>query len=422
MKRRLFWTILIGFWLTFILISQGIWLAFSLARPDPEMSYMRSFARMSVAAASSAIRLGGEPAFEAERKTWPSDWRNRVQVKPASSPLNPRAPVFSETVNAPDGTLYRVSYYPQASSRNHGFFGIPMEVVLSVVVGGLGFSAILAWYLTNPIRRMQKGFGRLAQGDFTTRLGPSMERRRDEIADLAHDFDKMAIRLEELVAARDRLLADVSHELRTPLARLNLAIGLARQDPAKLATSLDRISGEAAKLDEMVGELLTLAKLESGQAKSEDYFNFAEIVKAVVQDARYEAQGKGVDVELDIEPADESFEWITLGSGRLISRAIENIVRNAVRYSSESGKVRAVLRREGAYYDLRVTDEGPGIPDEAMAALFMPFGVSADGFGFGLGLAIAQRAVAVHGGSIAARNLKPKGLEMRVTLPAVEQG
>ena len=94
-------------------------------------------------------------------------------------------------------------------------------------------------------------------------------------------------------AARDRLLADVSHELRTPLARLNLAIGLARQDPAKLATSLDRISGEAAKLDEMVGELLTLAKLESGQSQGEDYFNFAEIVKAVVQDARYEAHGQG---------------------------------------------------------------------------------------------------------------------------------
>jgi two-component system OmpR family sensor kinase len=422
MKRRLFWTILIGFWLTFILISQGIWLAFSLARPDPEVSYMRSVARISVAAASSAIRAGGEPAFQAESRTWPQDWRNRVQVRPASSPLNPRAPVVSETANAPDGTAYRVSYYPQLGSHNHGFFGIPMQVVLSVVIGGLGFSAILAWYLTNPIRRMQKGFGRLAQGDFATRLGPSMGRRRDEIADLAHDFDKMAIRLEELVAARDRLLADVSHELRTPLARLNLAIGLARQDPAKLATSLDRISGEAAKLDEMVGELLTLAKLESGHAKSEDYFNFAEIVKAVVQDARYEAQGKGVDVQLDIEPADENFEWITRGSGKLVSRAIENIVRNAVRYSSEGGKVSAVLRTDGRLYNLKVTDEGPGIPEDAMAALFTPFGVSADGFGFGLGLAIAQRAVAVHGGSIAARNLKPKGLEMAVTLPAVEQG
>lgn len=418
MKRRLFWKILIGFWVTFILISQGIWLAFSLARPDPEMSYMRSFARMSVAAASSAVRLGGPQAFEAERKTWPLDWRDRVQVRRSTDPLNPRAPIFSETVGAPDGATYRVSYYPQMASRNHGFFGIPMEVVLSVVVGGLGFSAILAWYLTQPIQRMQAGFGRLAQGNFATRLGPSMGRRRDEIADLAHDFDKMAVRLEELVAARDRLLADVSHELRTPLARLNLAIGLARQDPAKLSTSLDRISGEAAKLDEMVGELLTLAKLESGQARGEDYFDFAEIVKAVVQDARYEASAKGVEVALDIEPDDGNFEWIALGSGRLVSRAVENIVRNAVRYSSEGGRVSVVLRRNGGAYDLKVTDAGPGIPEEAMAGLFMPFGISADGFGFGLGLAIAQRAMAVHGGSISARNVKPKGLEMAVTLPA----
>lgn len=418
MKRRLFWKILVGFWLTLIIITQGIWLMFTLLRPDQDVSYMRSFARISVAAASSAIRQGGEQAFEAERNTWPQDWRNRVQAQPVTAPLSRRAPIVSDTANAPDGTSYRVSYYPQSASHNHGIFGIPMEVVIVVVVGGLGFSAILAWYLTQPIQRMQAGFGRLAQGNFATRLGPAMGRRRDEIADLAHDFDKMAVRLEELVAARDRLLADVSHELRTPLARLNMAIGLARQDPAKLATSLDRISGEAAKLDEMVGELLTLAKLESGQSRGEDYFNFAEIVKAVVQDARYEASAKGVDVLLDVEPDDESFEWIALGSGRLVSRAIENIVRNAVRYSSEGGKVTATLRREGSNFSLTVADEGPGVPEEAMGALFMPFGVSADGFGFGLGLAIAQRAVVVHGGSIFACNRRPKGLEMTVTLPA----
>lgn len=423
MKRRLFWKILVGFWLTFIIITQGIWLMFTLLRPDQDVSYMRAFARMSVAAAAASIQQGGPQALADEQKAWPEDWRARIQVQPVDSPMNKRAPVASQTVSAPDGANYRVSYYPQRGSRNHGIFGIPMEVVIVVVVGGLGFSAILAWYLTQPIQRMQIGFGRLAQGNFATRLGPAMGRRRDEIADLAHDFDKMAVRLEELVAARDRLLADVSHELRTPLARLNLAIGLAKQDPSKMATSLDRINSEAAKLDEMVGELLTLAKLESGQSRGEDYFDFAEIVKAVVQDARFEAAAKRVDVLLTIEPDDESVEWITRGSGRLVARAIENIVRNAVRYSSEGGKVGATLRRDGDRFNLKVTDEGPGIPEEAMASLFMPFGMSADGFGFGLGLAIAQRAMAVHGGSISARNRQPKGLEMAVTLPAaVEHG
>jgi two-component system, OmpR family, sensor kinase len=416
MKRRLFWKILVGFWLTFILIGQGIWLAFTLLRPNPDTSYMRSFANISVAAATTAIEKGGPKAFDAERKTWPREWQNRIQVSLAASRPTRHRPVVSELVTAPDTTVYRVSYYPQSS--HNGFFGIPIEVLLSVVIGGLGFSAILAWYLTQPIQRMQAGFGRLAGGNFATRLGPAMGRRRDEIADLAHAFDKMAMRLEELVAARDRLLADVSHELRTPLARLNLAIELARQDPAKLSTSLDRITKEAAQLDEMVGELLTLSKLESGQSRGEDYFNFAEIVRAVVQDARYEASAKGVEVQLDIVPEDENFEWIALGSGRLMSRAIENIVRNAVRYSPEGGKVTARLRHVGGNFDLAVTDEGPGVPQDAMAALFKPFGVSADGSGFGLGLAIAQRAIAVHGGSISALNRQAKGLEMTVSLPA----
>ena len=416
MKRRLFWKILVGFWLTFILIGLGIGLAFSLLRPDPEISYMRGFARMSVTAAASAVRLGGTHAFETEL---PNLAVGLAQPRTSPAPIcagRVPPPFFSQTVSAPDGTAYRVSYYPE--SRNHSLLGVPIEVVLSVVVGGLGFSAVLAWYLTQPIQRMKEGFDQLAGGDFTTWLGPAMGRRRDEIASLAHDFDIMAMRLAELVGARDRLLADVSHELRTPLARLNLAIGLARQDPAKLESSLDRISGEAAKLDEMVGELLTLAKLESGQHRSEDYFNFAEIVKTVVQDARYEAAAKGVEVRLDIKPVAENFEWIARGSGKLVSRAVENIVRNAVRYSSEGGKVVAELGHDNAGFHLLVSDEGPGVPEEAMAALFKPFVQSADGFGFGLGLAIAQRAMVVHGGSIAARNRKPKGLEMAVTLPA----
>ncbi|HEX2761345.1 MAG TPA: hypothetical protein VHM27_12560, partial [Rhizomicrobium sp.] len=177
MKRRLFWKILIGFWLTLIIITQGIWLMFTLLRPDQEVSYMRAFARMSVAAASAAIQQGGPQALADEQKAWPQDWRARIQVQPVESPLNRRAPIASQMVSAPDGASYRVSYYPQRGSRNHGIFGIPMEVVIVAVVGGLGFSAILAWYLTQPIQRMQAGFGDLAQGNFATRLGPAMGRR-----------------------------------------------------------------------------------------------------------------------------------------------------------------------------------------------------------------------------------------------------
>lgn len=416
MKGRLFWKILIGFWITFVVMSQGIWLMFALVR-SPESGHARAMARMTVAAAVSAIHEGGQPALAAQLQTWPHDERRQVRVQPAAEPHDDRAALAQAVVKAPDGTAYRVIYLQAQNGDSHGILNMPGEVIIVAVVGGLLFSAILAWYLTQPVRLMQTGFGRLALGDFTARLGPAMGRRRDEIADLARDFDSMAMRLAELVAARDRLLADVSHELRTPLARLNLAIALARQEPAKLEVSLDRIGGEAAKLDEMVGELLTLAKLESGSSPANEYFDFAEVLKAVVKDARFEAASKNLKVLDMIQPADE--EWLAPGSGRLVARAIENIVRNALRYSPEGGTVAVALRRRGGLFELSVTDEGPGVPEDDIAALFRPFGVSADGSGFGLGLAIAQRAILVHGGTITARNRRPHGLEMKVTIPGL---
>jgi two-component system OmpR family sensor kinase len=418
MKGRLFWKILIAFWITFVLITQGIWLLFTLLDPGEQTGRMRAMARMTVAAATSAIHEGGEPALQNQLKTWPHDQRRQVVVQPEAQPYDGAAALAQDVAAAPDGKRYRAIYLAPQTAHVRSLFSLPREVLIGFGIGGLIFSAILAWYLTAPVRLMQGGFGRLAQGDFTPRLGPAMGRRRDEIADLAHDFDSMAMRLEELVAARDRLLADVSHELRTPLARLNLAIGLARQDPARLAAALDRIGIEAGKLDEMVGELLTLARLESGHKPAEEYFDFAEVVKAVVQDARYEAEAKHIQVLLSVEPGDDGVEWIAPGSGRLVARAVENIVRNALRYSPDGGDVAVELRRADGAFVLCVADEGPGVPDADMAALFRPFGVSADGSGFGLGLAIARRAIAVQGGEIVARNRKPRGLEMQVTLPA----
>jgi two-component system OmpR family sensor kinase len=421
MKRRLFWKILIGFWITLLIITQGIWLMFTLLRPQPEQSeYLRGMANMAVAAATSAIREGGGQALVTQKAAWPHEQRDRIKVRAGTDRDESPLTLAQSVAVAPDGKKYLVAYHFQPDDRAHGIFNIPREVLFVASIGGLAFSAILAWYLTRPINSMRHGFGRLAGGDFATRLGPAMGRRRDEIADLAYDFDKMAIRLAELVAARDRLLADVSHELRTPLARLNLAIELARQDPAKIGNSLTRIGREAAKLDEMVGELLTLAKMESSQSHGEEYFDLAEVAKAVIQDARYEATAKSLDVLLDIQPSGDGFEWLVRGNGRLAARAVENIIRNALRYSPEGGQVQVALRRQAAFFHLSVTDQGPGVPEAMRGSLFQPFIVSGDGFGFGLGLAIAQRAISVHGGTISARNRSLKGLEMLVVLPAVE--
>jgi two-component system, OmpR family, sensor kinase len=412
MKRRLFWKILLGFWLTFFLIIQGIWLMFAVLRPFPEQFVTPQGAQILVDSASAVLRLGGKPAFDSLVKQWPETQRSQIRISPGSRLAD------GATVKAPDGQSYVISYSPRPRASNRGPLHIPIEILSSAALGGLAFSAILAWYLTQPINRLRSGFGSLAQGNLATRLGPSMGKRRDEIADLARDFDQMAVRLEELVAARDRLLADVSHELRTPLARLNLAIGLARQDPAKTEHSLCRISDEVEKLDEMVSELLTLAKLESNQGAGTEYFSFAEVVNSVVQDARLEAAAYNVALTSVLKSEETLGEWIALGSGKLVSRAVENVLRNAIRFSPEGSQVELMLRSQAGTYILEISDQGPGVSEEASKKLFQPFGNSTDGIG--LGLSIAQRAVAVHGGKIYGRNRQSGGFEMTIEIPAME--
>lgn len=427
MKRRLFWKILLGFWLTTIVLTQFVWLMFDLLRPLPQQNDNQvDMGRVAVTAATAAIHSGGAPAMLAQMASWPGYLRGQVSVQavPKGTPQ-----IAGSTLAAdPSGALYRITFRARDRRPRGGpprsalfeFFDIPPAVMIGSVIGGLGFSFILAWYLTNPIRRMRLGFGSLAQGNFATRLGPAMGRRRDEIADLAHDFDRMAERLEELVKARDRLLADVSHELRSPLARLQLAIGLARQDPSRLETSLQRIDREAAKLDELVGELLTLSKLESGVEHSEQYFDIAEIVKVVVEDAKFEATPAGIEVSVETDPPEDKAEWLCAGSGRLIARALENIVRNAIRFSHSGQQVKVrLMATKDARFELTIMDQGPGVAEDMLGRLFQPFVKgTGEGQGFGLGLAIAQRAIIAHGGTIAARNRSTRGLLVSVTLPA----
>ncbi len=289
--------------------------------------------------------------------------------------------------------------------------------------GGLLFSALLAWYLTHPISRLRTGFDRLAHGDLAVRLKPEMGRRRDEIADLAGDFDTMAERLQQLVRARDQLMHDVSHELRSPLARLNMAIGLARQTPQRMEETLTRIEHETGRLDVLVGELLTLARVESGDPQLDGYFEIEGLVRTVVDDARFEADASGVQVRTNVEDASGERPRPTVkGNSELLRRAIENIVRNALRFSKRGQTVDVDVDADQAArsYILRIRDEGPGVPPESLQVMFDPFiRVHEVGFGkgYGLGLAIARRTILAHSGSILAENRPEGGLAVTVRLP-----
>jgi two-component system OmpR family sensor kinase len=220
--------------------------------------------------------------------------------------------------------------------------------------------------------------------------------------------------------SRDRLLADISHELRSPLARLQLAIALARQSPDKALTSLERIGQEADKLEEMVGELLALTKLESGARTADQYFFVSEIAALVVEDARFEAQEKGATIDFICNERRWGSEALVVGSGKLVSRAIENILRNALRFSRRGDTIAVELNSTAAGTSLYIRDQGPGVKNEQLASLFEPFvqADTANGQGYGLGLAIARRAIIAHGGTIKAVNGTAAGLTIIVWLPA----
>lgn len=412
MKRRVFWKILVGFWITSLLISQGVWLMFVLLRPQ-ENETIDTAPFVSSAVTALLQREGGQKLRDDIHK-WPNFWRKQVELTaaPAGAP---------GAIKGADGASYKILIHPMPvhHRHDHGPLDPPWQVVLVSIVGGLAFSGILAAYLTAPVARLRSGFRRLAAGDFAARLGPAVGTRRDEIADLAHDFDSMAERLQELVTHRDRLLAGVSHELRSPLARLQLAIGLAQKYPEKSATSLERISREANKLDEMVEELLTLSKLESGGSTDEEYFDLGQVVQVIADDAQFEGASRKISVVCDVQP-DPGEDAVVAGSGKLVSQAVENIVRNALRFSTAGQVVKIAMASENESFVVTVQDEGPGVPNDQLEAVFKPFvqGSGGEGQGFGLGLAIAERAILAHAGSIVAANRVPRGLEIRITLPA----
>jgi len=298
------------------------------------------------------------------------------------------------------------------------FHLFPFKPMMAGVFVSFLFAAILAWYFSKPIKSLRKAFEEAASGRLDTRIGDAMGGRRDELADLGRDFDSMAGRLGSLLHGQTRLLHHVSHELRSPLARLQMAIGLARQNPEKIPSSLERIERESIRMDKLVGELLELSRLESGVVNiKKEKVDVNELLASVVEDAQYEADAKHTEVWF--EP-NANFE--VMGQPDLLHRAIENIVRNALKYSPPDGDIRLEVSQDRAakLMHLSITDQGPGVPPGELESIFQPFvrgSTANNGDGHGVGLAIARQVVEAHGGTIIARNRAKGGLVVEITLP-----
>ena len=292
--------------------------------------------------------------------------------------------------------------------------------IVAAVLASLLFAALLAWYFSRPIRALRSAFEAAAAGDLAPRFGTA-SKGSDELSDLGRDFDRMSGQLRALMDGQRRLLHDVSHELRSPLARLQAAVGLAHQQPDKVANSLERIERESIRMDKLVGELLTLSRLEasSGVVRREP-LDLTELVDAIVADARFEVAQAGNGAQPRIM-VDASGPLPVEGDPDLLWSAIENVVRNAVKHGARGGLVDVVLRTEDGMALVEVRDRGPGIAPDDLPAIFEPFfraGASRSGVdGHGLGLAIARRVVQAHGGEIVAANRQDGGLRVTITLP-----
>jgi two-component system OmpR family sensor kinase len=319
-------------------------------------------------------------------------------------------------IQSTEGRTYRV-LVPHFRPRLGGWMMQPearaMFPLLLVLLSG-GACFWLARYLTRPIRAFRDAGTRIAAGDFSTRVGSGIARRSDEFGDLAVDFDRMAERIEELMASQKQLLRDVSHELRSPLARLQAAAGLIRQKAEPAAgPDLDRIEQEAENLNELIGQILNFVRLEGLTTIERHDADLVKLIGDIVNDARYEGETRGRVVDFD---STGHFE-ISIDEP-LIYRAIENIVRNAVRHSRKRTEIGMTEPAPGRV-KITVSDDGPGIDPADAGDIFEPFFTrpSPDGAtGAGIGLAIARRAIELHGGTITARNGPDGGLIVTIEL------
>ena len=336
-------------------------------------------------------------------------------------PGNFRPSRVAPQIIAADGATYTVLSTPRRPSV-FGALSLP-AISFTILCIALVVSALTSWWLaehlTAPIRRIQAGARALATESPDVRVSAGLEERKDELAVLARDFDAMADQLRANRGATTQLLRDISHELRSPLARMRVALGLARQPPADLSRQLDRLEREIERLDAMISQVLKLAHLHGTDAlQQRERFDLGEVIEELVRDANFEGAVKNCRIELQ-----GTADIALLGSRELLRSAIENVLRNAVRYSPNDTRVLIrISRRAGNGLEILIGDHGPGVPAAELERIFEPFYRVAesrdrDSGGEGIGLAITSQVLKAHGGSAQAANAQSGGLEVRLRLP-----
>ncbi len=370
------------------------------------------------------IIRGKDLLFPLEIPWW--DWQLVEQLNSTEAELRQHTPqgiVFGRYVKSSDGENYKLLLHVPPHQMLKGFLG-PRILVILFVSGLVCYG--LARYIAAPIKNVSIAARRLSAGDLTARVNANpnnkgKKKRQDEITQLAEDFDSMADNLEQQIKAQQLLLRDVSHELRSPLARLQIAVELARKYTSNdTEDEYNRIIKEVDELDKLIGQLLELPRLDSGTVQLDDSIDMPSLIQYIINDCQYEAtdQRKNILFRCDFNTV------LVQGNGNSLRSAIENIIRNAIRYTPVENSIDIDLTKVDKEISLMIRDYGDGVPDSELDKIFQPFyrvshARERRSGGTGIGLAIAQRAINLHRGSIKATNTSP-GLQITIHLPILD--
>jgi two-component system, OmpR family, sensor histidine kinase CpxA len=453
---RLFLTIFLWFWLTAWGILAIVFLGNQLTgiRPVSAPNMYATVAPILSAEAVKAYESGGAEAFARFSQSNVDDKRRQLLLLDGDYKDVLSRPVTEDGLRvahaATTGQLVilhgEIAAYRLVSSSGRPYTlvlymkgGVP-QILKSLLGENLSYTIAmgalvtllcfaLAYHIASPIHSIQATARRVAQGDLTARVPVGVSRRFDELAALAKDFDSMVGRLDVLIHAQKNLLNSVSHELRSPLARINFALALLRERFPKNSSAdsddlFQRLDRDVTRIDQLIGQLLTLSRLEAGLSSAQrEEVNLAQLVEETAADADFEARASGKSVTFHTN----GLIILRNADPHALRSACENVIRNAVRFTEPGTDVEVVLEIERTTSEplalLSIRDHGPGVPEESLQAIFQPFfRINEDAAtpgGNGLGLAIAAEAIRLYGGKIWAENLVPAGLEIRIQLPKV---
>ena len=450
--RSLYWKIFLSFWLaTILIIITTAWIISEITQkssiPASERVFMDSYANAAVATFESGRREALEKWLQqtgtARQMTLyllisngeiisvqpPPDIvkeiaANLTQEKLDDGLLKFGDIIVSHEILSTSGNAYRlvaVSEKPLAHFVEIPWASLSIRIIIAIVISGL-ICYLLSIYLTKPLRSLKMAAKSIARGKLNTRVGPFIGHYRDELYELTGEFNRMAEELEALINSKERLLQDISHELRSPLARLLVAIELGRKKTNNHAEpEFARMELECIRLNKLISEILEFTRLDKAATPlSKVSLNLNDLILQIIDDAHFEINNEHAHLKL---VADKIYS--IQANERLIHRAFENIIRNALHYSMPSPEITIFLNHStlDESIDIDIQDNGPGVPDQQLETIFNPFyrvdwSREKKTGGYGLGLAIASQAIHLHKGNIKAVNRTDhSGLIIKINLP-----